>query len=33
VTMTFTKVAVNTGLPDKLFVFTPPAGTATVPLR
>jgi outer membrane lipoprotein carrier protein len=33
VTMTFTKVAVNTGLPDKLFVFTPPTGTATVPLR
>lgn len=33
VTMTFTKVAVNTGLPDKLFVFTPPKGTATVPLR
>ena len=33
VTMTFTKVAVNTGLPDKLFVFTAPKGTATVPLR
>jgi outer membrane lipoprotein-sorting protein len=33
VTMTFTKLAVNTGLPDKLFVFTPPKGTATVPLR
>jgi outer membrane lipoprotein carrier protein len=33
VTMTFTKVAVNTGLPDKLFVFVPPKGTATVPLR
>src|SRR5688500_3288779 len=33
VTMTFTKVAINTGLPDKLFVFTPPKGTATVPLR
>ena len=33
VTMTFTKLAVNTGLPDTLFVFTPPKGTATVPLR
>jgi outer membrane lipoprotein carrier protein len=33
VTMTFTKVAVNTGLPDNLFVFTAPKGTATVPLR
>ena len=33
VTMTFTKLAVNTGLPDKLFVFTAPKGTATVPLR
>jgi outer membrane lipoprotein carrier protein len=33
VTMTFTKLAVNTGLPDKLFVFTPPKGSATVPLR
>jgi outer membrane lipoprotein carrier protein len=33
VTMTFTKVAVNTGLPDKLFVFTAPKGSATVPLR
>jgi outer membrane lipoprotein carrier protein len=33
VTMTFTKLAVNSGLPDKLFVFTPPKGTATVPLR
>ena len=33
VTMTFTKVAINTGLPDKLFVFVPPKGTATVPLR
>jgi outer membrane lipoprotein carrier protein len=33
VTMTFTKVAVNTGLPDNLFVFVPPKGTATVPLR
>ena len=33
VTMTFTKIAVNTGLPDKLFVFAAPKGTATVPLR
>jgi outer membrane lipoprotein carrier protein len=33
VTMTFTKLMVNSGLPDKLFVFTPPKGTATVPLR
>lgn len=33
VTMTFTKLAINSGLPDKLFVFTPPKGTATVPLR
>ena len=31
--MTFTKLVVNSGLPDKLFVFTPPKGTATVPLR
>ena len=33
VTMRFTKLAVNTGLPDKLFAFTPPPGAATVPLR
>ena len=33
VTMTFTKLEINSGLPDKLFVFTPPKGTATVPLR
>ena len=33
VTMTFTKIAINSGLPDKLFVFVPPRGTATVPLR
>ena len=33
VTMRFTKVAVNSGLPDKLFAFTPPPGAATVPLR
>lgn len=33
VTMRFTGVAVNSGLPDKLFAFTPPPGAATVPLR
>jgi outer membrane lipoprotein carrier protein len=33
VTMRFTSVAVNSGLPDKLFAFTPPPGAATVPLR
>ena len=33
VTMTFTKLAINTGLPDKFFVFDPPKGAATVPLR
>ena len=33
VTMRFTKVAVNTGLADKLFTFVPPKGVATVPLR
>ena len=33
VTMRFTRVAVNSGLPDKLFAFTPPPGAATVPLR
>jgi outer membrane lipoprotein carrier protein len=33
VTMRFTKLAVNTGLPDKPFAFTPPPGAATVPLR
>jgi len=33
VTMRFTKLAVNTGVPDKMFVFTPPKGAATVPLR
>jgi outer membrane lipoprotein carrier protein len=33
VTMQFTKVAVNTGLPDTLFAFVPPKGVATVPLR
>jgi len=33
VTMRFAKVAMNAGLPDKLFTFTPPPGVATVPLR
>lgn len=33
VTMQFGKVAVNSGLPDRLFTFTPPRGVATVPLR
>ena len=33
VTMTFTKVAINAGLPDALFTFTPPAGAAVVPLE
>jgi outer membrane lipoprotein carrier protein len=33
VTMRFAKVAVNSGLPDKLFTFAPPKGVATVPLR
>ena len=33
VTMKFTKVAVNSGLPDKLFTFVPPKGAATVPLK
>ena len=32
VTMTFTRVAINAGLSDALFVFTPPKGTAVVPL-
>src|SRR5262249_13794049 len=32
VTMTFNKVTVNPGLADSLFVFTPPAGAAVVPL-
>jgi outer membrane lipoprotein carrier protein len=32
VTMTFTKVAINPGVPDSLFAFTPPAGAAVVPL-
>ncbi len=33
VTMRFTKVAINSGLPDRLFAFEPPKGVATVPLR
>jgi outer membrane lipoprotein carrier protein len=33
VTMRFTRLAVNTGVPDRLFVFTAPKGVATVPLR
>jgi outer membrane lipoprotein-sorting protein len=33
VTMRFTRVVVNSGLPDRLFTFVPPPGTATVPLR
>jgi outer membrane lipoprotein carrier protein len=33
VTMKFTKIAVNSGLSDKLFTFVPPKGAATVPLR
>jgi outer membrane lipoprotein carrier protein len=33
VTMRLTKVAVNAGLPDRLFTFVAPRGVATVPLR
>ncbi len=33
VTMRFTKVAINSSLPDRLFTFVPPKGVATVPLR
>jgi outer membrane lipoprotein carrier protein len=33
VTMRFTKMALNTGLADSLFTFTPPKGVATVPLK
>ena len=33
VTMTFTKVTVNAGLADSLFIFTPPAGASVVPLE
>jgi len=33
VTMTFSRVAFNPGLSDTLFAFTPPKGTAVVPLE
>ena len=33
VTMRFTKMALNTGLADSMFTFTPPKGVATVPLK
>ncbi|MGH7326586.1 MAG: LolA family protein [Candidatus Rokuibacteriota bacterium] len=33
VTMRFTKVALNSGIPDRLFTFVPPPGVATVPLK
>src|SRR6266576_2869166 len=33
VTMKFSKLAINSGLEDKLFAFVPPKGTATVPLK
>jgi outer membrane lipoprotein carrier protein len=33
VAMRFTKFAMNGGLPDKLFTFTPPPNAAVVPLR
>jgi len=33
VTMKFTKLTINAGLDDKLFVFVPPKGVATVPLK
>jgi outer membrane lipoprotein carrier protein len=32
VTMRFTKVTTNSGLPDALFAFVPPKGVATVPM-
>ena len=32
VTMSFNRVAINSGLSDTLFAFTPPKGTAVVPL-
>jgi outer membrane lipoprotein carrier protein len=32
VTMTFSKVTTNSGLPDSLFAFVPPPGAAVVPL-
>lgn len=33
VTMRFTKMALNTNLPESLFTFTPPKGVATVPMK
>ena len=33
VTMRFTKMALNSNLPDSLFTFTPPKGVATVPMK
>jgi outer membrane lipoprotein carrier protein len=33
VTMVFTKLAVNTGVPDKMFTFVAPKGVAVVPLK
>ena len=33
VTMLFTRVTVNPGLADRLFIFTPPKGVAVVPLE
>ena len=33
VTMRFTKMALNSGLADSLFTFTPPKGVATVPMQ
>ena len=33
VTMKFSKLAINSGLEDKLFAFVPPKGVATVPLK
>jgi outer membrane lipoprotein-sorting protein len=33
VTMSFNRVLVNPGLSDTLFAFTPPKGTAVVPLE
>ncbi len=33
VTMKFTKIAANTGLPDRLFAFVPPKGVATIPIQ
>jgi outer membrane lipoprotein-sorting protein len=33
VTMQFSRVAVNTNVPDTQFTFTPPKGVATVPMK